>query len=200
MGKGGTKFEGAAIGNRQSRGGGAVSGKEARKAMDTFKKTGKHPHLGGRDGEAADLAHAAELNVFDDAGKLPPRNAKRPHAFMSVQTAPDSVGADPVSPLPHPHANPTPTLTNPGELAYVFAHVSSRASSYLPPRRCPTNPPSRRPCILLRANPNLESGGWWWTVHMQFELFDDINPLAARSFRCGPLPSLPSPCRVASSR
>lgn len=111
MGKGGTKFEGAAIGNRQSRGGGAVSGKEARKAMDTFKKTGKHPHLGGRDGEAADLAHAAELNVFDDAGKLPPRNAKRPHAFMSVQTAPDSV------------------------------------------------------------------------VHMQFELFDDINPLAARSFR-----------------
>ena len=93
MGKGGTKFEGQAIGHRQSRGGGAVSGKEARKAMETFKRTDKHPHLAGRDAEAADLAHVAEHNAFDDAGKLPPRNAKRPHVFMSVQTAPDSVGA-----------------------------------------------------------------------------------------------------------
>lgn len=45
MGKGGTKFDGDAIGHRGGGRDSCLTGKEARKAMDIFLKTGVHPAL-----------------------------------------------------------------------------------------------------------------------------------------------------------
>ena len=84
MGKGGTKFEENAIGHRGGGGSRGLTRKEARKNMDIFLKTGHHPEL--------DKKFEQERGTFDDAGKLPQRNAHRPHVFMSVQTGEGNVG------------------------------------------------------------------------------------------------------------
>ena len=51
MGKGGTKFDENAIGHRNKGGFGQLTGKEARKNMETFLRTGVHPMLQGSDRE-----------------------------------------------------------------------------------------------------------------------------------------------------
>jgi hypothetical protein len=84
MGKGGTKFESAPIG---CRGGGprGLTGKEARENMRIFQETGHHPEL--------ERSVEAERGAYDDAAKLPQRNAHRPHVFMSIEIGAGEVGA-----------------------------------------------------------------------------------------------------------
>jgi len=52
--------------------------------MEIFLNTGQHPEL--------DKKVEQERGVYDDAGKLPQRNAHRPHVFMSVQTSEGNIG------------------------------------------------------------------------------------------------------------
>lgn len=71
MGKGGTKFEGSAIGQRDRRGG-AITGKELRREMRQYLATGFHPEV-----------HAAA--TADILQPLPAPDPTRPHVFMELK-------------------------------------------------------------------------------------------------------------------
>lgn len=78
MGRGGTKFESEAIGNRDGRQKKGPSLKDLKKEMETFQKTGKHPALDGRD------QHVLPT--------LPVRDPNRPHVFFAFSSGKADLG------------------------------------------------------------------------------------------------------------